>query len=175
MSEWLEVWLLHPWPVCWVISVLSYCWLSVLAAFYLMWKCRPLYFPSFPPPDIDECRYGYCQQLCANVPGSYSCTCNPGFTLNDDGRSCQGMCVMNHGWHLWSPLRHTIKTCLVFRTQGTFPALLLKMFTSLSDRYFCSFTVPWMGSGNMTHISGKMHRDPNLNSLNSVFRHWVYY
>lgn len=41
--------------------------------------------------DIDECRYGYCQQLCANVPGSYSCTCNPGFTLNEDGRSCQGM------------------------------------------------------------------------------------
>ncbi|XP_078516194.1 fibulin-5 isoform X2 [Lissotriton helveticus] len=39
--------------------------------------------------DIDECRYGYCQQLCANVPGSYSCTCNPGFTLNTDGRSCQ--------------------------------------------------------------------------------------
>ena len=36
-------------------------------------------------PDIDECRYGYCQQLCANVPGSYSCTCNPGFTLNEDG------------------------------------------------------------------------------------------
>uniref|UniRef100_A0A8C6V9U6 Fibulin 5 n=1 Tax=Naja naja TaxID=35670 RepID=A0A8C6V9U6_NAJNA len=39
--------------------------------------------------DIDECRYGYCQQLCANVPGSYSCTCNPGFVLNEDGRSCQ--------------------------------------------------------------------------------------
>ncbi|PIO30462.1 hypothetical protein AB205_0131110, partial [Aquarana catesbeiana] len=38
---------------------------------------------------IDECRYGYCQQLCANVPGSYSCTCNPGFLLNSDGRSCQ--------------------------------------------------------------------------------------
>lgn len=39
--------------------------------------------------DIDECRYGYCQQLCANVPGSYSCTCNPGFILNSDSRSCQ--------------------------------------------------------------------------------------
>ncbi|XP_053331002.1 fibulin-5 isoform X2 [Spea bombifrons] len=39
--------------------------------------------------DIDECRFGYCQQLCANVPGSYSCTCNPGFILNEDGRSCQ--------------------------------------------------------------------------------------
>ncbi|XP_005986648.1 fibulin-5 [Latimeria chalumnae] len=39
--------------------------------------------------DIDECRYGYCQQLCANTPGSYSCTCNPGFILNPDNRSCQ--------------------------------------------------------------------------------------
>lgn len=40
--------------------------------------------------DIDECRYGYCQQLCANVPGSYSCSCNPGFILNPDSRTCQG-------------------------------------------------------------------------------------
>uniref|UniRef100_A0A8C2WNX3 Developmental arteries and neural crest EGF-like protein n=1 Tax=Cyclopterus lumpus TaxID=8103 RepID=A0A8C2WNX3_CYCLU len=39
--------------------------------------------------DIDECRYGYCQQLCANVPGSYSCSCNPGFILNPDSRTCQ--------------------------------------------------------------------------------------
>lgn len=127
-----------------------YCWLSVLAAFYLMWECRPLYFlyfPSFPPADIDECRYGYCQQLCANVPGSYSCTCNPGFTLNDDGRSCQGTCVVNCDWSLCSPLSHTLKSCLVFRTQVTFPALLLKTFTGVSDRYFCSFTAPQRGSG----------------------------
>ncbi|XP_017272737.1 fibulin-5 [Kryptolebias marmoratus] len=39
--------------------------------------------------DIDECRYGYCQQLCANTPGSYSCSCNPGFILNPDSRTCQ--------------------------------------------------------------------------------------
>ncbi|XP_028853002.1 fibulin-5 isoform X2 [Denticeps clupeoides] len=39
--------------------------------------------------DIDECRYGYCQQLCANIPGSYSCSCNPGFILNPDSRTCQ--------------------------------------------------------------------------------------
>lgn len=43
--------------------------------------------------DIDECRYGYCQQLCANAPGSYSCSCNPGFVLNPDGRTCQGNSV----------------------------------------------------------------------------------
>ncbi|TNN64164.1 Fibulin-5 [Liparis tanakae] len=39
--------------------------------------------------DIDECRYGYCQQLCANVAGSYSCSCNSGFLLNPDSRTCQ--------------------------------------------------------------------------------------
>ncbi|KAK7904439.1 hypothetical protein WMY93_017046 [Mugilogobius chulae] len=39
--------------------------------------------------DIDECRYGYCQQLCANVAGSYSCSCNPGYELNADGRTCE--------------------------------------------------------------------------------------
>ncbi|XP_077395913.1 fibulin-5 [Festucalex cinctus] len=58
--------------------------------------------------DIDECRYGYCQQLCANVPGSYSCSCNTGFVLNPDNRSCQDVdecadepcshgCFNNHG------------------------------------------------------------------------------
>ncbi|KAK2119398.1 Fibulin-5 [Saguinus oedipus] len=52
--------------------------------------------------DIDEYRYGYCQQLCANVPGSYSCTCNPGFTLNKDGRSCQDV---NEGFKCIDPIR----------------------------------------------------------------------
>uniref|UniRef100_A0A3P8RGF2 EGF-like domain-containing protein n=1 Tax=Astatotilapia calliptera TaxID=8154 RepID=A0A3P8RGF2_ASTCA len=46
--------------------------------------------------DIDECRYGYCQQLCANVPGSYSCSCNPGFILNPDSRTCQGKHIHKH-------------------------------------------------------------------------------
>lgn len=146
-----------------------YCWLSVLAALYLMWTCRPLYFPSFPPTDIDECRYGYCQQLCANVPGSYSCTCNPGFTLNDDGRSCQGMSVVNHGWNPWSPLSNTLKTCLVFRTQVTFLALLSKMFTGFSDRYFV--VSQYLEGVQVQHdrcVRRNMHRGPNFNSHNSV-------
>lgn len=53
-------------------------------------------FFSFLVPDIDECRYGYCQQLCANVPGSYSCSCNPGFILNPDSRTCQGKHIHKH-------------------------------------------------------------------------------
>lgn len=147
MSERLEVWLWHHDQCAGVFLCYQHCWLSVLAALYVMRRCRALQFPSFSPADIDECRYGYCQQLCANVPGSYSCTCNPGFTLNDDGRSCQGRGRVNQAWDLWSPLSQPLKTSLDFRTQVTFPALLLQMFTGWSDRYFCSFTVPQKGAG----------------------------
>ncbi|GAB0188982.1 pro-epidermal growth factor [Grus japonensis] len=41
--------------------------------------------------DIDECLeggLGTCGQTCINVPGSYICSCLPGYTLDVDKRSC---------------------------------------------------------------------------------------
>ncbi|KAK2519884.1 Egf [Columba guinea] len=41
--------------------------------------------------DIDECLeggLGTCGQTCVNVPGSYVCSCLPGYTLDIDKRSC---------------------------------------------------------------------------------------
>ena len=40
--------------------------------------------------DIDECSEGSdnCAQVCTNTAGSYTCSCNSGFTLAADGRSC---------------------------------------------------------------------------------------
>ncbi|XP_052630557.1 pro-epidermal growth factor isoform X4 [Harpia harpyja] len=41
--------------------------------------------------DIDECLeggLGTCGQTCINVPGSYICSCRPGYTLDIDKRSC---------------------------------------------------------------------------------------
>ncbi len=41
---------------------------------------------------MDECAVGLhdCVHRCANVPGSYRCTCNRGYTLNAvDGRTCE--------------------------------------------------------------------------------------
>jgi fibulin 1/2 len=40
--------------------------------------------------DIDECSVGpgLCQHNCLNTWGSFRCTCQPGFTLQSDGRSC---------------------------------------------------------------------------------------
>ena len=43
--------------------------------------------------DNDECMLGthVCTQNCTNTAGSYTCSCNTGYTLNRDGRSCDGM------------------------------------------------------------------------------------
>ena len=42
--------------------------------------------------DIDECALGtdQCTQNCHNNVGSYTCSCNAGYTLNSDGRRCDG-------------------------------------------------------------------------------------
>ena len=43
--------------------------------------------------DIDECELtemNDCQQHCTNTVGSFNCSCQEGFTLNVDGRNCDG-------------------------------------------------------------------------------------
>ena len=42
--------------------------------------------------DIDECSEDSdgCAQNCANTVGSYTCSCNTGYNLASDGRSCTG-------------------------------------------------------------------------------------
>ena len=43
--------------------------------------------------DVNECLssdHG-CEQSCTNTIGSYLCNCTVGYTLNADGRSCNGM------------------------------------------------------------------------------------
>ena len=43
--------------------------------------------------DIDECSMnnGGCDQMCTNTNGSYVCSCDDGYTLNDDGLTCDGI------------------------------------------------------------------------------------
>ena len=42
--------------------------------------------------DIDECSEDSdgCAQNCVNTIGSYTCSCNTGYNLGSDGRSCIG-------------------------------------------------------------------------------------
>jgi Coagulation Factor Xa inhibitory site len=42
--------------------------------------------------DINECNStnGNCSHECWNFPGGYKCSCNDGYNLNDDTRTCDG-------------------------------------------------------------------------------------
>ena len=42
-------------------------------------------------PDIDECTgVNDCQQICTNTAGSYTCSCESGFVLFENGHTCNG-------------------------------------------------------------------------------------
>ena len=41
--------------------------------------------------DIDECdRFSPCDQNCNNTEGSFECSCNDGFQLQDSALTCEG-------------------------------------------------------------------------------------
>ena len=41
--------------------------------------------------DIDECaENGACDHNCTNTVGSFNCSCNSGYELDDNGRNCNG-------------------------------------------------------------------------------------
>lgn len=42
--------------------------------------------------DIDECEMDMsgCSQKCYNTEGSFVCSCNPGYELQEDSRTCSG-------------------------------------------------------------------------------------
>ena len=56
---------------------------------YILYIMRYWYTIS----DINECtsRSHNCVQVCTNTAGSFTCSCNSGYTLAADGRSCSGM------------------------------------------------------------------------------------
>ena len=49
---------------------------------------------SFKHLDINECVLGTsgCNQLCNNTVGSYTCSCNTGYTLDLNNLTCNGEC-----------------------------------------------------------------------------------
>ena len=56
--------------------------------------------------DIDECAEGTqsCTQICTNVVGSYSCSCEPGYHLANNGYSCSDIDECADGIHTCSQI-----------------------------------------------------------------------
>ena len=54
--------------------------------------CHLLFF-FFLPIDVDECSNNQhnCDHVCGNIVGSFNCSCQNGFILQPDGRTCEGM------------------------------------------------------------------------------------
>ena len=40
--------------------------------------------------DINECELGYCNHFCNNTEGSFICSCQDGYALDVDNRTCIG-------------------------------------------------------------------------------------
>ena len=61
-----------------------------------------LYFHQYFPLDNDECATdnGGCDQICVNKPGSFECQCKEGYTLAEDGKTCNGKLTLQE-----SPLK----------------------------------------------------------------------
>ena len=60
--------------------------------------------------DVDECSDGthQCMQNCNNTLGSYVCTCDSGFIIDADARTCDGKhsnhpCILLPGMHVANP------------------------------------------------------------------------
>ena len=52
--------------------------------------------------DYDECQSNSsnnCEQICVNIPTSFFCECRDGYSLNEDGRSCDGKTFFSNSWN----------------------------------------------------------------------------
>ena len=78
-----------------LIYIRCSCGISIMNVMYGIMSAVIIHGIVYMYTDIDECQMSPpCEQGCSNTVGSYQCTCGIGYTLNDDGRSCTGITLM---------------------------------------------------------------------------------
>ena len=81
--------------------------------------------------DVDECARGIdgCAQTCTNVVGSYSCSCDAGYRLASNRRSCNDIneCILG--------IDHCAQTCM--NTIGSYICICGSGYHLASDRQGC--------------------------------------
>ena len=106
--------------------------------------------------DVIECTEGthQCQQTCQNTIGSYTCGCNGGFTINNDGRSCNGKNFSSHinlSWLSWfvcvdvDECSDGVDTCdqVCINTAGSYYCNCSVGYRLLSDSTICQSKFIW--------------------------------
>ena len=63
-----------------------------MVSFLIPWFVHVINESNFEIVDYNECAIfnGNCSQFCFNTIGSYMCSCQNGYALNADGRTCSG-------------------------------------------------------------------------------------
>ena len=72
-----------------IITVQSeFCMVHFMNYAFCLWYIKG----EFPNADVNECTTGThnCAQNCLNEDGYFSCSCESGFTLASDGKTCNG-------------------------------------------------------------------------------------
>ena len=112
--------------------------------------------------DINECTENLddCVQICDNTIGSYECSCENGYTLAADGRSCDDVneCLLNTD-QCQQGCNNTI---------GSFVCYCLPGFELASDGRSCTdidecLITPPLCSQNCTNVPGMIQ--PHINSF----------
>ena len=64
--------------------------------------------------DVDECIGGThnCAQNCDNTVGSYTCSCDEGYTTTDNGATCDGI-LLHALWNNFWQYIFQMQTCFV--------------------------------------------------------------
>lgn len=82
--------------------------------------------------DRNECEGQHnCGQICGNTPGSYYCTCRPGYYLSSDLRTCKGnMPASIHAEKKFTSLCRYLLTYNTFSAQSNALYIFPKGFTA---------------------------------------------
>lgn len=88
--------------------------------------------------DVDECTTGRarCQQRCVNVPGSYQCICDRGFTVGVDGVTCQDIDECS----LWGSQGASLCMGRCINTPGSYSCECPSGYQSSNDGRTCDGT-----------------------------------
>ncbi|XP_017853685.1 fibulin-1 isoform X2 [Drosophila busckii] len=96
--------------------------------------------------DVDECQTipGLCQQKCVNFWGGYRCTCNPGYQLSRDNRTCNDIdeCEVHKDYKLCMGI--------CFNSAGSYQCSCPRGYTLAADKTSCHDIDECAGSTGMT-------------------------